>query len=151
MYLPQLFFRNMEGCRQNETHISVVSSGKCLGICESFFCLQSAIPSMHLQGFGQLHSKLDRQLSTGPSSDSPPSSPSPDPERQCVTHQLQFAGFARASKLLWAALRKYIFLRGKDFTGWILTFLSTFQAISKKEWFFSFQYLGSSQMSFLSP
>ena len=52
------------------TYISVVSSGKCFGIWDSFFCLQSAIPSTHLQGFGQLHSKLDRQLSTGDSSES---------------------------------------------------------------------------------
>ena len=46
-------------------YISVVSSGKCFGMLVNFFCLQSAIPSAHLQALGQVHSKLAKQLSAG--------------------------------------------------------------------------------------
>ena len=38
-----------------KTYISVVSAGKWLGICVNFLFRQSAIPSEHLQGVGQVH------------------------------------------------------------------------------------------------
>ena len=52
-YSPD-FKKSGSGNPEEFTYISVVSAGKWLGIWVSFLFRQSAIPSEHLQGVGQV-------------------------------------------------------------------------------------------------
>ena len=56
--IPKFKLTNSNWVQPNtkyKTYISVVSAGKWLGICVNFLFRQSAIPSEHLQGVGQVH------------------------------------------------------------------------------------------------
>ena len=57
----------------NSTYISVVSAGKWLGIWVSFLFRQSAIPSEHLQGVGQVQDAKGKHSETSISSSLPKS------------------------------------------------------------------------------